>query len=165
MKKCSFCKKDVARLSKGYCVSCYQYFILHKYDTWYPSQYGELARVNKIDSNQYQMPICHICGRAYTKLQQHIWYAHNMTKDEYCDKYGLDRKINMTTPVYNKKMHDYALYYNMDEQLKRTGLKTRFQKGHVNNYERSEQTKRRLREHGIIIGAKYGRRCTNESSR
>lgn len=147
--KCKFCGKIQDKpLSKGYCVSCYQYFIMHGYDTWYKSQFGELARVNKKDSPQYGWPICHICGRAYTKLQQHIWYSHNMTKKEYCEKFGIDRNINMTSEEYNKKMHDYALEYNMDEQLKRAGKKTRFKKGHDIRYERSPMTLERLKETG-----------------
>lgn len=145
MNKCKFCRKEQTKpLSKGYCVSCYQYFILHNFDTWYPSQYGELARVVDINSNQYDMPICHICGRAYTKLQQHIWYTHNMTKNEYCDMFGLDRSINMTTKEYNKKMSDYAYKYDMDKQLIRCGEKTRFNAGHKRNYKRSYQTMIRL---------------------
>lgn len=149
MNKCKFCGKEQSRpLSQGYCVSCYQYFVMHGYDTWYKSQFGELARVTKKDSPQYGWPICHICGRAYTKLQQHIWYSHDLTKKEYCDKFGIDRNINMTSEEYNKKMHDYALEYNMDEQLKKAGKKTRFKKGHDINYIRSPMTMERLKIQG-----------------
>lgn len=147
--KCKFCGKEQSRpLSQGYCVSCYQYFVMHGYDTWYKSQFGELARVNDENSKQYGWPICHICGRAYTKLQQHIWYSHDLTKKEYCDKFGIDRNINMTSEEYNKKMHDYALENNMDEQLKKAGKKTRFKKGHDIRYERSPMTMERLKETG-----------------
>jgi len=34
----------------------------------------------------------------------------------------------MTSEEYNKKMHDYALEYNIDEKLKQAGKKTRFKK-------------------------------------
>ena len=147
--KCKFCGKEQKRpLSLGYCTSCYQYFILHNYSSWYPSQYGSLSRVQKEDSVQYGWPVCHICGKAFTKLQQHIWYAHKMTKNEYCDKYGLDHSIKMTSNEYSEVMHNHALNNNMDEQLKRAGVNTRFQKGHNNNYERSYQTKQRLCERG-----------------
>ena len=158
MKICKFCKKEVKRPSHGYCISCYQYFIMHKFDTWFPSEYGSLARVQDENHKQYQMPICHICGKAFEKLQQHIWYAHHLSKNDYCDMFGLDRKINMTTPRYNKKMHDYALQYKMDEQLKEAGKKTRFQKGHNINYVRSEQTKRRLHDQGLVIGENFGKK-------
>lgn len=145
MNKCKFCgKEQKTPLSNGYCVSCYQYFILHNFDTWYPSQYGELAFVQDKTSNQYNQVICHECGKAFAKLQQHIWYQHNMTKNEYCDKWGLDHKIRMTSDEYSKKMSDYAYKYNMDEQVKTVGKGTRFKKGCSNKYERSYQTKCRL---------------------
>lgn len=152
MNKCKFCGREQKRpLSKGYCTTCYQYFIGYGYDTWCPSKYGELARVQDEKSEQYGWPICHICGRAYTKLQQHIWYSHNMTKKEYCDKFGIDRTINMTSEEYSIKMHNYALENNMDEQLKEAGKYTRFQKGHNVNYARSAMTLKRLEETGKSI--------------
>ena len=61
MSNCKFCGREVKRPSKGYCTNCYQYFILNKFETWYPSQYGELARVQDVNSKQYNWPICHIC--------------------------------------------------------------------------------------------------------
>lgn len=149
---CKFCgKKQERPLSKGYCVSCYHYFILYKYAIWPKSNYGQLNRVLDIRSRQFGMPICHICGRAYAKLQQHIWYSHNMTREEYCQKYGLDKNINMTSKEYNEKMHNYALYYKMDDQLRKVGKNTRFKKGNTNNYKRSYQTKLRLQKHGKYI--------------
>lgn len=155
MRKCRFCGKLIKRPIKGYCVSCYQYFIMHKYDTWCPSKYGELNRVEQKESPQYNWPVCHICGKAFAKLQQHIWYAHNMTKNEYCDTYGLDHNINMTSTEYHEKMRQYAYDNNMDDQLRKIGKNTQFTKGRSNTYERSYQTKQRLREHGIKIGNKY----------
>lgn len=147
MNECRFCKKLQKRpLSNGYCVSCYQYFVLYNCDTWYPSQYGELAFVQDKSSKQYKQVICHECGKAFNKLQQHIWYSHNMSKNEYCDKWGLDHKIKMTTDSYSKKMSDYAYKYKMDEQLLRTGKDTRFKKGQSNKYVRSYQTQERLKQ-------------------
>lgn len=152
MKECKFCHKPIKRPSHGYCVSCYQYFIMHGYDTWCPSEYGSLARVQKEDSIQYGWPICHICGKAFTKLQQHIWYAHEMTKHEYCDKFGLDHKINMVEEAYHNKMREHAYANNMDQQLLEAGKKTRFEKGHDIRYERSYQTKLRLASRGEELG-------------
>lgn len=142
---CKFCgKEQKSPLSCGYCVSCYQYFILNGNNTWYPSQYGSLSKVQAVNNKQYGQLICHECGKAFTKLQQHIWYQHKMTKIEYCDKWGLDHSIRMTTDTYNKVMSNYAYKYNMDKQLIETGEKTRFKKGHDNNYKRSYQTRQRL---------------------
>lgn len=146
MKECKFCHKPVKRPSKGYCVSCYQYFILHNFIAWVPSNYGELNRVDIKEDKQYGWPICHVCGKAFTKLQQHIWYSHNLTKNDYCDLFGLDRSINMTSEEYNKKMSDYAYKYNMDKQLIEKGKETRFKSGHDNTYKRSYQTMKRLKQ-------------------
>ena len=152
MNKCNFCNKEQNRpLSNGYCVSCYQYFILHNYSTWYPSQYGMIGKVENKNSNQYGFIVCHECGKAFAKLQQHIWYSHKMTKKEYCDKWGIDHKTRLTTDNYNQKMRDYAYKYDMDKQLQEVGKNTRFKKGHNNNYERSEMTKNRLKELGKNI--------------
>lgn len=156
MQQCKFCNKNINRPSYGYCVSCYQYFILHKYKTWLPSSYGSISYVGDSNSNQFGMPICHICGKAFTKLQQHIWYSHHLTKKEYCDLFGLDHKIRLTEKSYNEKMRNHALDNNMDKQIKLVGENTRFVKGHNNNYKRSYQTKQRLSYQGILIGNIYG---------
>lgn len=146
---CKFCHKTSKANYKGYCQRCYTYFIKGKNEVFKPSQYGSLSRVTDINSKQYGMPICHICGSVYTKLQQHIWYAHGLTKPEYCRKFGIDNSINMTTTEYHKMMRDYAYKYKMDEQLKVVGKDTRFSKGHkLSNYTRSQMTMNRLKEVG-----------------
>lgn len=120
---------------------------------------GQIGYVNAENHPQYGMVVCHICGKAFDKLQQHIYYVHHMSKEEYCDKYGLDHKAQLTSKRYNIKMHDYALQYDMDKQLIRTGKATRFQKGHDKaNYKRSEQTVERLREQGKVIAEEYAKR-------
>ena len=92
-KQCKFCSKEQKTpLSRGYCVSCYQYFILHEYNIFDRPSYGEIKLVTDKNCNQYGMCICHICGKAFTKLQQHIYYQHNMYKNEYCDMFGIDRR-------------------------------------------------------------------------
>ena len=153
--ECKFCGAIRNKLSFGYCNKCYDYFIIKGYDTWYPSQYGEIAKVNKEDSPQYGMLICHICGKAFSKLQSHIYYGHNLSKEEYCKINGLDKSIRLTTDVYNKKMHDYAKQYNMDDQLRKAGENTRFKKDHNYTYKRSPQTKERLSKQIKEVGDKY----------
>lgn len=151
MNTCKFCHREQERpLSLGYCVSCYQYFITHGYETWYPSKFGELARVENKESKQYSWPICHICGRAYSKLQQHIYYSHDMSKAEYCAKFGIDKNINMTSYAYNEKMREYAYENNMHIRLQAAGVNTRFEKGRNNNYKRSPMTQVRLKQIGSI---------------
>lgn len=154
MIRCKFCGASDKNYA-GYCQRCYNYFNVNKYKNYLgQTQYGKLSFVEDINSKQYGMPICHICGNAYTKLQSHIYYAHHIFKNEYCDKFGLDRKVRMTTNEYNKKMSDYAYQYNMDEQVKKVGLKTRFKKGQSNKYERSYMTMERLKNYGKEMGYK-----------
>ena len=144
--KCKFCgKTQKTPLSKGYCVSCYQYFIQHKFIQYTQPKYGEIGIVKDKKDKQYGMIICHICGKAFTKLQQHIWYSHNLTKIEYCDLFGLDHKIRLTEDTYNSKMSKYAIDNNMGEQLKVVGVDTRFVKGNRGTYKRSYQTMQRLK--------------------
>ena len=58
MNKCKFCGKEQTKpLSLGYCISCYQYFILHNYKTWLPSSYGSISYVGDINSNQYGISV------------------------------------------------------------------------------------------------------------
>lgn len=149
-KSCGHVDKNYA----GYCQKCYTYFYVNHYKTYYDYiKYGTLSRVTE-KGNQFGMPICHICGKAYTKLQSHIYNAHHMSKNEYCDMFGLDRKVRMTTDKYNKIMHDYALQYNMDKQVVRVGIKTRFKKGQDNHYKRSYMTMERLKNYGKTMGYK-----------
>lgn len=148
MIECSSCGEVSDRSYSGMCQRCYDYYFRQKYKDWAPSRYGRIDRVTDRKSNQYDMCICHICGKAFTKLQQHIYYVHNMSREEYCKKFGLDKSTNMTTSVYNKKMRQYAYKYNMDDQLREVGKNTRFKKGHNINYERSYQTRQRLTEFG-----------------
>lgn len=147
MYKCKFCNKEQkSPLSKGLCHSCYEYFILFQYTIWNKPNVGEIGYVSDSGSNQRGFIICHECGKAFTKLQQHIWYSHHMIKNEYCDKWGIDHKSRLTEDNYNKKMRDYAYKYNMDEQLINAGEKTRFKTGHSVKYKRSYQTLKRLKQ-------------------
>ena len=151
--KCKFCGK-LDKNYNGYCQQCYGYFIRNNFVLFKNVEYGKLNFVEDKDSPQYGMPICHICKRAYIKLQSHIYNTHNMTKNEYCDKFGLDRGIKMTTKTYQQMMRDYAYKYNMDEQVKRVGMKTRFKKGCNNKYQRSYMTIERLKHYGVEMGYK-----------
>lgn len=152
--QCKSCGKT-SKSYAGYCQQCYNYFIVKNFKTYKDkTRYGEIAYVDDKNSKQHSMPICHICGKAYTKLQQHIYYAHNMSKKEYCDKFGLDHNVLLTSNDYHQKMSELAYKYDMDEQLRKAGKNTRFKKGHNRNYERSYMTKERLKHYGKTMGYK-----------
>jgi len=144
--KCSFCGKEVESRYNGYCQSCWRYFEYDGYKIFKLPEFGEISYVEEKNDPQYGMVICHICGKAFNKLQQHIYYSHGMSKREYCRMFGIDNKSRLTERCYHKKMSDYAYKYNMPEQLKQCGVSTRFVKGHDNFYERSPMTMNRLKE-------------------
>ena len=149
---CKFCGKEDKNYA-GYCQKCYNYFCVLGYKT-YGAEYGKICRVDDINDRQYGMVICHICHRAFTKLQSHVYYAHNLSKKEYCKQFGLDNNSRLTEETYNKKMSDLAYKYDMDKQVVRVGNKTRFQQGHNGSYERSYMTKERLKNYGKELGYK-----------
>lgn len=71
--RCKFCGNTTINRYGGYCQNCYHYFVYNKYTTFDDVEFGKLSYVLDINSQQYGMPICHICHKAYTKLQQHIY--------------------------------------------------------------------------------------------
>lgn len=155
---CKSCGKPDKNYA-GYCQKCYTYFVVNGFIE-YKNQvsYGKMSYVEDIHSKQYSMPICHICGKAFNKLQQHIYYTHKMLKNEYCDRFGIDHKVTMTSNNYHQKMSALAYHYDMDEQLRVAGLNTRFKKGHSSNYKRSPMTMERLKTYGKNEGYKNLRR-------
>ncbi len=155
--KCSFCGHEDKNYA-GFCQKCHTYFNVSQYKT-FPSEYGKVCKVEDELDKQYGMIICHICGKAFTKLQQHIYYAHNLSKKEYCKQFGLDNGVKLTEQKYHKTMSDLAYKYDMDKQVVRVGEKTRFEKGRDAHYERSYMTMERLKKYGKTMGYKNLKNC------
>jgi len=147
---CKSCFKPCYLRYDGYCQSCWRYFNHDKYKQFDLPEYGKIGYVTDVNDKQYGMVICHICGKAFTKLQQHIYYSHNVYKKDYCKQFGIDNKSRLTSEEYHSKMSNYAYQYDMPEQLKVAGAKTRFKTGHNNNYTRSAMTKERLSKNCFI---------------
>lgn len=106
----------------GMCQSCYKYF--RDGGTINP-----IPEHGKIEYDVNGKVICHICGRAYTRLGSHIKESHNMTTKEYKEKYGLCARTKTTAEDYSTVMRNHAYNHNMDKQLTESGKKTRFKKG------------------------------------
>lgn len=143
---CKFCGNLTPARYKGYCHLCWKYFVYDGNKEFDTPKFGEIGVVTDKEDKQYGMLICHICGKAFVKLQQHIYSAHHIFKKDYCTQFGLDNKIQLTSAEYHNKMRNYAYKYKMPEQLKRVGVATRFKIGHNMKYIRSPMTMRRLRE-------------------
>lgn len=104
------------------CQGCYNYFRRGGIVNPLPHS-GTIA----LDSRGFI--ICHICGKAYTRLGSHIKESHGMTISEYKRKFGLCENCKTTESKYSKTMHDYAYKNGMPERLKRAGYNTRIKVG------------------------------------
>ena len=122
---CEACGKYIGDKKGSYgglCQGCYTYFrkggVVH-----------EIPKKGRIEFDPEGKVICHICGRSYTKLGAHVKESHHMTISEYKEEFGLCTHSKTTERSYSSKMSQYALKYNMDEQLKIVGKDTRIKKG------------------------------------
>ena len=120
---CKECGKPISGKSYGgMCQGCYKYF--KNGGTTNP-----LPEHGRIKYDETGKVICHVCGRAYSRLGSHIKESHNMTIKEYKEMYGLCANARTTAEDYSSTMRTLAYKYKMDEQLIETGKSTRFKKG------------------------------------
>ena len=120
---CKECGKQIGYkvFSGGTCQACYNYF--RKGGIVYPiPEYGRI----KHDVNG--KVICHICGRAFTRLGSHIKESHNMSIKEYKEKFGLCANARTTESNYSNTMRKLAYDNNMDKQLLEVGKNTRIKR-------------------------------------
>ena len=107
------------------CQRCYQYNRRHPEGRYPLPSDGEIHIAPNGDI------VCHECGEAHSKLIQHVYYAHHMSKKEYCDRHHLFYNVQLTSHNYHKKMHDYTHnYYDLvvKENLINNGHATRYPK-------------------------------------
>jgi len=119
---CKECGKPTPRSYSGMCQSCYNYF--RKGGT-----VNELPEHGRITYDVNGKVVCHICGRAYTKLGSHVRESHAMTIDEYKEAFGLCKCTKTTEQSYSSMMRSYSKQYKMDERLIEIGKNTRIKKG------------------------------------
>ena len=119
---CKECGKHIDKSYSGMCQACYNYFRNGGTINTIP----EKGRI-KYDING--KVICHICGRAYTRLGSHVKESHSMTIEEYKEEFGLCKRAKTTENSYSKIMHNHAMANNMDKQLLVAGQTTRIKHG------------------------------------
>ena len=119
---CKKCGKHIDRSYSGMCQACYNYFrkggVIHA-----------LPDKGRIEYDNSGKVICHICGRAYTRLGSHVREFHDMTIEEYKIEFGLCKRAKTTESGYSKTMSHYAKVNGMDQQLLKVGAKTRIKVG------------------------------------
>ena len=123
-RQCKFCGREAPSNMRGYCQACYKYFITQGKDV-YP-----LPSVGKIEYTESGDCICHICGKAYRKLGDHVTQAHEMTAREYFKKFKINcSHANASNITYRTHMRDIQKPYTISDNLLEKGKATRFKKG------------------------------------
>lgn len=119
---CRECGKEITQSYSGLCQGCYHYF--RNGGTINP-----IPEKGRIEYDINGRVVCHICGRAYTRLGSHVKESHNMTIDEYKEEFGLCKRSKTTEKSYSKIMSQHAKINGMDQQLIVYGKDTRIKKG------------------------------------
>lgn len=113
------------------------------------------AKRDKLAEKSADKIKCVICGRYYRRPTHHAWQRHGVNEREYKEASGLDHKKGVVLPEDSERMRRHAFENGLDITLPLLGENTRFKKNHKINYERSEQTKKRLTNHGKWLAATY----------
>ena len=119
---CKACGKHTDKSYGGMCQGCYHYFKNG-------GTINTLPDKGRIKHDTNGRVICHICGRAYTRLGSHVRESHNMTIEEYKEEFGLCKRAKTTESSYSKIMSHHAKINKMDEQLIFYGQATRIKNG------------------------------------
>ena len=120
--KCRECGKEITKSYGGLCQGCYHYF--RNGGTINP-----IPDKGRIEYDVNGRVVCHICGRAYTRLGSHVKESHSMTIEDYKEEFGLCKRANTTESSYSKVMSQHAKINEMDKQLIAVGRATRLKKG------------------------------------
>ena len=113
-----------------------------KRETDHP-HYGEVIYDDK------GKPTCHICGRSFNKLLNHVWQKHGLSAREYKIKFGLNVSHGIISQATREKLQE-SVHNNYSKvveiNLIKKGRKTRFKKGNKGRTKDklSEQERRRL---------------------
>jgi len=89
---CEYCKSNTytgkliwsSKAKKYLCSKCYQRINRANFTLNIPSEYGDISY------DEFNQPICHICGEGHKKLMCHVRQRHNISAYEYKKKFGLE---------------------------------------------------------------------------
>lgn len=145
-KSCKFCGKTAPNNMRGYCQTCYKYFVMEGKETYPLPEYGEITYAPNGDA------ICPFCGKAFRKLGMHFYYAHGLISKEAHKKAGWARNAKATNEDYRELMREKLQDHCVDINLIEKGFNTRYTEGHPGRPRESlsEMTLRELRERGLV---------------
>jgi hypothetical protein len=102
------------------------------------------------------LPLCHICGKSFRKLLNHVWQKHGIYEKEYKLTFGLDTGKGICCQETRERLQQ-AIKDNYDivvsDNLLKNGSRTRFKSGGMGRTrdKLSEQSRRRLSDLGRTI--------------
>lgn len=102
---CPLCQQVITDTTGQYCQKCYNYLRRHPEGTYPLPPKGVVARATNGDF------ICHICGKAYCKLGNHIFQCHHMSQKAYREEFGLYHNTRLCHDAYHSKMREYNVKY------------------------------------------------------
>lgn len=103
--KCQLCHQVIHDTTGHYCQKCYMYLKRHPEGLYKLPPKGVVAYATNGDT------ICHICGKAYSKLGNHIYQCHHLTQKQYRDKFGLYHNQRLSNKEYQQLMRGYVDKY------------------------------------------------------
>ena len=131
MSICKECGKSIDKSYSEMCQSCYVYFRNG-------GTVNTLPEHGRVEHDENGKVICHICGRAYVRLGSHVKESHDMSIDEYKEKYGLCRRTKTTEKSYSSMMRIHANNNGMRDRLLKSGQNTRIKKGDTKHRKNKE---------------------------
>jgi hypothetical protein len=164
--KCLYCNKTITIKNPKsnnvkFCSSkCRNKEHYKKYGAKYQRANNQKKLLNKYSKDELVQ--CKICGKWFRQVGSHIWGEHRITAREYREEYGFDVKRGQLPNDLRELYGQQAIVCGGVKNLK-IGAKFRFKKGEkgIGIYNRSEQTKDRLRKGGKILAKKYGFKKNN----
>lgn len=135
---CSKCgNRSTRRYPDNTCQKCYKYFLDGGTVNPIPKR-GEITYDNR------GCVVCHICGRAFTRLGSHVKESHDLTIEEYKKIFELCNKTKTTEYTYSQHMRAMAYKYDMPQRLQVSGRETRIKKGEALRLGRKVRLQERL---------------------
>ena len=155
-KKCKICSGNITgKRFRTYCsAKCRNRAnAIKSRDSGYSANYQRIMWAKKRENDGKEKIKCVICGKSYRQICSHTVLTHGITGREYRKMLGLDVKRGLLPEDYRKEKSEQA-YEHWPEIVGnlRKGKRNWFKPGdpRAGKYERSEQTKERLKK-----GTKY----------
>jgi hypothetical protein len=79
-----------------------------------PTTYGQKGVLTQIGPRVQ----CHMCGKAFHHLGNHVRCTHQLSADEYCDEFGLKRSTGLISPALASKRRLTASLLNDDVRVR-----------------------------------------------